>query len=188
MREIEVKAHLRNKEAVMRTITERGCTFSDAVTQNDVVYVEKVGSLETFLSNSIFVRIRETEEETIFTLKYHPDRTQNGSALAMPLEHEVTVSSKKELEEMLRLMGYHEALRITKTRQRAHLNEYEICIDDVDGLGSFIEIEKLAEHDDDVAPVSAELTTLLVSLGIPKEDIGVKRYDIQLLEKQSSGI
>lgn len=167
----------------MNKLSELGCVFGKLTTQKDVVYVEEVGSISTFLSNSLFLRIRETAESILFTIKYNQDKSQNGKADIMPLEHEVVVSSRTEIEEMVRLMGYKEALRINKSRQSTHLKEWEVCIDEVQGLGSFIEVEKLAEHDEDVAPVSKEIISFLTSLGIAPEDIGVKRYDIQILEK-----
>ena len=188
MREIEVKARLRDREGIMKKLTELGCTFGDSITQKDTVYVENVGSLGIFLANSIFLRIRETPDVVLFTIKYNQDKSQNGKAEIMPLEHEVTVSSAAEIQEMIRLMGYTEALCINKIRQSANLNGWEICIDEVEGLGAFIEVEKLAEHDEDVEPVSRELTVFLTSLDIAPEDIGVKRYDIQLLEGQGGGV
>lgn len=100
----------------------------------------------------------------------------------MPVEREVTVSSDTEIEAMLELLGFTPAVSIRKTRRTAHYNAWEICLDEVDELGSFIEVEQLAEHDEDVGPVSEALTAFIESLGIAPEDIGVKRYDIQMLE------
>jgi adenylate cyclase class 2 len=184
MREIEIKAHLRDREVVMQKLSELGCEIGEAVAQEDIVYVKRAGSMDEFLSNDLFLRIRATKGETIFTLKYHPDRTQNGNSLSMPLEHELKVDSRAELEEMLKLLGFAPALRIYKERRSAHYKNWEICLDDVEELGSFIEVEQLAQHDEDIEPISHSLTAFLESLGIAVSDIGAKRYDIQLLERK----
>ncbi|MEK7601935.1 MAG: class IV adenylate cyclase [Patescibacteria group bacterium] len=184
MREVEVKAHLRNKEELLGKLTESGAVFAKSVTQNDTVFVRDASTMEKFLGNDCFLRIRETPESIIFTLKYHPNRTGNGNALAMPLEHELTVSNKKELEEMLRLMGFVPALVINKTRESCHVGDFEICVDEVEDLGSFIEVERLTEHEEEVEPVIKDMKEFLCSLGVAESDMGVKRYDIQLLEKQ----
>ncbi len=184
MREIEIKAHLRDRRAVLGKLEALGCEIGEAVSQEDVVYVKRFDSMDEFLSNDLFLRIRATKGETIFTLKYHPDRTQNGNSLSMPLEHELKVDSRPELEAMLTLLGFAPALRIYKERQSGHYKEWEICLDDVQELGSFIEVEQLATHDEDVEPISHSLTAFLESLGIAPQDIGVKRYDIQLLERE----
>ncbi len=184
MREIEVKAHLRDKDAVIQKLKSLGSDFGESASQEDIVYVKESGSMEAFLSNELFLRIRATKGTTVFTLKYHADRTQNGRPDSMPLEHELTVSSRPELEAMLGLLGFIPALRIYKERQTAHYKNWEICLDEVEGLGSFIEIEHLADENENVAQISAALTDFLLSLGIEPADIGAKRYDIQFLERQ----
>ncbi|MDB5194992.1 MAG: putative Adenylyl cyclase CyaB [Parcubacteria group bacterium] len=186
MREIEIKAHLRERAVIIEKLKELGCAMGEPVAQEDIVYVKRAGSMDEFLGNDLFLRIRATKGETIFTLKYHPDRTQNGNSLSMPLEHELTVSSRPELEAMLALLGFTPALRIYKERQTSHYQKWEICLDDVEELGSFIEVEQLAEHEEDVGPVSDSLIAFLESLGVAAADIGAKRYDVQLLEKRFS--
>lgn len=188
MREVEVKAHIRDEKGLLVKLIEQGGVLSEAVTQEDTVYVKETGSIDIFLSNDHFLRIRKTPEKVIFTLKYHPGRTGNGNSLAMPIEHEVEVSTENELKEMLKLLGFQPALCITKTRRTCHVGEYEICIDEVEGLGAFIEVEKLLEHEEDTKETIAMMKVFLESLGVAAEDIGVKRYDVQLLERQYDGI
>lgn len=183
MREVEVKARLRDREAVARKLAELGCAPGASASQDDTVYVKNSDSMDAFLANDFFLRIRETNGAVIFTLKYHPDRTLDVRDASMPEEHELAVSSRSELEAMLALLGFHPALRIYKERQTARLGNREVCLDEVEGLGSFIEIEEFADADD-VAAVSASLRQLLAELGVPDEDIGVRRYDVQLLEKR----
>ena len=182
MREVEVKAHVRNKQELTSRLREQGALFSNGVTQNDTVYVKEIGSLEMFLANTFFLRIRETGEQTTFTLKYHPGRN-SSDIYSMPIEHEVLVSDATELQTMLTLLGFVPAMQIIKTRETAHIGEYEICMDEVEGLGSFIELEKIIDPEHDTEPVIDEMKRFLLGLGITEEDIGVKRYDIQVLEK-----
>jgi len=188
MREIEIKARVKNKEAVISKLAELGCVLGDELEQRDVVYARNSNSMQEFLANDLFLRVRKTPAETIFTLKYHPNRTENGSPLSMPLEHEVSVSSASEIEAMLALLGFTPATETNKVRRTAHFNDWEICLDEVESLGSFIEVESLVDHDTEVGPISEKLTAFIVSLGVLPEDIGVKRYDIQLLEKRFSGV
>ena len=188
MREVEVKAHIRGEDALLKQLARLGGVLSEPITQEDTVYVKETGSINTFLSNDHFLRIRKTPERVIFTLKYHPGRTGNGDSLSMPIEHEVDVSNENELKEMLQLLGFVQALTITKTRRTAHVGEYEICIDEVEGLGSFIEVEKLLENEEDTEETIRDMKIFLESLGIAQEDIGVKRYDVQLLEQEYGSI
>lgn len=184
MREIEIKARVRDEAGLQAKLQELGCTLGEAVHQEDVVYAEKTGSLDEFLTNSVFLRIRETPTQIVFTLKYNPDR--QGEPDAMPVEHEVTVSSRKELEGMLALLGYLPMVTVNKNRRKGTYKNWEICLDEVTDLGTFIEVEQMAEHDEDVEPIQQELMGFLRSLAIEEQDQLVKRYDIQMIEQNFS--
>ncbi len=182
MHEIEVKARVRDKEALLRALAERGVVLSEPVTEDDTLYALEVGDMDSYNRNANFLRLRvRGDGKIIFTLKYHHDR-HGGRADSMPLEHETTVGSRDEIEHMLLLMGYHEAVRIRKSRQKGRLGKWEVCVDEVEGLGSFMEFEELAGPDQ-VTRAVAEMLAMYEELGIPKEDTYVDRYDIALLKK-----
>ncbi len=185
MHEIEVKAALKDKEGVMRLLIERGVVFSEPVTEDDMLYALEVGDKESYNRNQNFLRTRvRGNGEIIFTLKHHPERHE-GRADSMPIEHETSVGSREEIEAMLKYMGYQEAVRVQKTRQKGKLDKREYCIDDVEGLGSFIEIEELGAKED-VSRIVEELLEELAGLGIAREDMFAERYDIAMLKKRWS--
>ena len=177
MKEVEVKAKLTDREAVMAKLKALGCVFGPATTQRDAVYAEKVDSLEVFRGNKVFLRIRVVDDSKIlFTLKKQMANDLDA------IEHEAEVSSKEEMEQALLLMGYKEMIRVNKSRVTTHYNGCEICIDDVEGLGVFIEMEKLTEEGNS-EEIQAELFEFLKSLGIKSEDRVFSGYDILALEK-----
>jgi adenylate cyclase, class 2 len=178
MKEIEIKAKLRDRAQVMAKLESLGCVFEKIMTQNDVVYVRNVGSLETFLANSAFLRIRtKNTTKILFTVK--KPVTNNLDAI----EHEVEVNSAGELEQALLLMGYQEAVRINKTRITTTYNGCEICIDEVENLGSFIEMEKLTPEGD-AEKIQSELFEFFKTLGITDEDRVFNGYDILMLKNK----
>jgi adenylate cyclase class 2 len=79
-------------------------------------------------------------------------------------------------------MGYKEAVRINKTRVITHYNGCEICIDEVEGLGSFIEMEKLAKEGDS-EKIQEELFEFFKRLGITNEDRVFWGYDTLMLSR-----
>ena len=87
------------------------------------------------------------------------------------------------LNQILTVLGYPQALTIKKTRSKKVYNDYTICIDEVEGLGNFIEVEKLVT-DGDINVIQDELFEFLVSLGIQKEDRILDAYDTLLLKKK----
>ena len=179
MREIEIKALLNDKKAVMDKLTKLGCVFEPEATQLDTVYAERVGSLEKYFSNKNFLRLRvKNNGKVLFTIK-QPQKNWLDK-----IECEFEVSSKEEMEKALDLMGYQKALVINKKRTITHYNGCEICIDEVENLGSYIEMEKMVEEGD-ADKIQEELFVFFETLGISRKDrIGVG-YDILMLEKKS---
>ncbi len=146
------------------------------------MYVRNTGSVETYLSNAEFLRLRVQGDGTVlFTLKYHPGRA--ADLKSAPLEYETVVGSREQMERMLSLMGFTEAVRIQKTRIKTRFQEWEVCIDEVTDLGSFIELEELAKEDADVDPIHTAMHEFLASLGVVADDAGLQRYDVLLLER-----
>ncbi len=180
MKEIEIKAKLRDREAVMQKLTSLGCTFEPVKRQEDRVYAERVESLAAFRENKNFLRLRLMNGgKVLLTLK------QRGINDLDSLEHELEVSSRDEMEQMLKLMGYQEAMRIAKTRVITHHEGREICIDEVEDLGSFIEMETLTTKGNAEA-IQEEMFQFFESLGVTRAERQESGYDILMWEKKNA--
>lgn len=178
MKEIEIKARLRDKAAVIEKLKILGCVFEKPITQQDTVYAEHVGSLAAFRTNKVFLRLRvKNGSKTFFTLKKRMSNDLDA------IEHEVEVSSKDEMEKILLLMGCREAVRVSKIREVTHHDGCEICVDEVESLGSFIEMETLIEEADSEA-VQNKMFQFFLSLGIKSEDRAWSGYDILMMESR----
>jgi adenylate cyclase class 2 len=176
MKEIEVKARLKHVDQIIKKLTTLECVLSEPIRQIDTVYAKIIGTVDEYLKNDHFLRIREKSDgRFIFTVK----KPLSKSVLTKS-EHEIEVKNAKELEQAIFLMGYQAANRVVKLRRTAHFGEFEICIDDVEGLGSFIEIEKMSDGNIDL--VRKELNEFLFSLGISPNDEVSKGYDIMAIE------
>jgi adenylate cyclase class 2 len=177
-KEIEVKAYLKNPDEVVQKLTSIGSTLSETIKQIDTVYTKIVGNVEEYLKNDHFVRIRKKSDgRFIFTVKKPLSKKVLTKA-----EHETEIKNAEELEQALFLMGYQISNRVVKNRRTTHYKEFEICIDSVDELGSFIEIEKMSEDNADA--VREELNDFLTSLGVSPADEVHKGYDIMAIENQ----
>ena len=183
MHEIEVKGVLKDKEAFIAKLAERGCQLGPEILQEDTVFVRETGSVATYLSNPDFLRLRvEDGGRTLFTFKHHPMRASDADAA--PLELEVEVSSREEMERILFLMRYQEAVRVMKRRRKGAYRGWEVCVDEVEELGCFVELEEMAATRDDVEPIQKRMTDFLLELGVDAGKRFKDRYDILLLEKR----
>ncbi len=178
--EIEVKAHITDRDEVLKKLVALGCVFAHPIQQDDMVYTKEIGTLETFLSNDVFLRIRiQNDGRVIVTAKQSVKKTAES---LVKIEHEIIVSSAEEARAILEMMGYQQAVRVKKVRRTAHLNEYEICLDDIEGLGSFIELERIGESED-ADTIQKDMFTFLMSFGILPDAQVKKGYDILMIEK-----
>lgn len=64
-------------------------------------------------------------------------------------------------------MGYRATIRIAKTRRTATIGDRSLCVDDLEGVGVFIEVERLAPDDADEHAIQAELAAFVESSASP---------------------
>ena len=170
MKEIEVKAHLKNREQVIENLCALGCQFTEPITQNDTIFVPLGFELGKSVKSGINVlRIRKTNDQIIFTLKQ-----SQANELAC-IEKELLIDNDKEMEEIFKLLGFYEAVKVNKVRLKCQYKNYEVCIDKVEDLGDFIEVESITDEDEE--KVQKELFDFLQSIGISSSDREMHGYD-----------
>ncbi|HET8884125.1 MAG TPA: class IV adenylate cyclase, partial [Candidatus Saccharimonadales bacterium] len=158
MREIEVKATITDRQAIITAITNNGGKVSEPVSQHDRVYgLPDEAGID--YNTAPWLRIRsETKGDTTkhyFTLKKSITNQMDS------IEHETEVADDNELEKIIVHMDFVPYSDLTKTRQKARIGDIEICIDQVDQLGDFVEAEKMTADDADYQAVVDELWTVL---------------------------
>lgn len=177
MKEIEVKARLRDESAVVRKLEELGVQLSEPIAQDDKVYFP-VGAVFAEEGNrDPALRIRDQNGRYIFTYK-KPDKNNLDK-----IEFESDINDPEEMAKMCEALGFELRTRIKKIRRKAKYKEYEICLDEVEELGSFIEAESMSE-DGDSEHIQKELFSFLEMLGVNKEDQVFEGYDIMLYKLQ----
>ncbi len=171
MREIEIKVRVKDEKLVRAKLNDLDIKLSAPVVQHDVVY-GKPGAVENAFDAN-WLRIRtENDEKVILTLK----RSVVGHLDS--IEHETSVGDGAELEEIIKLLGFELYSDLTKTRQKAKYKDIEICLDKIDGLGTFVEAEKMMAHDADHEEVTEELWALLQRIGLSNIDEEKQGYDV----------
>lgn len=180
MREIEIKATIKSVQSLVELLTKQGVSVSDPVTQHDRVY-GLPGEAGDDENTAPWLRIRtETKGDAIkhiFTLKRSVTNQMDS------IEHETEVTDDNELEKIVTQLSFVPYSNLTKTRQKAKLTDIEICLDTVEGLGTFIEAEKLTADDADYQAVIDELWVIFDSLGISRDDEVTDGYDVLMNKK-----
>jgi predicted adenylyl cyclase CyaB len=177
MREIEIKARVRQPEHVLAALEKMDVTLGAAKKQHDVVY-SRPGAIDND-PNENWLRVRtENDQDVIFTLK----RSVTGELDST--EHEVVVDSEAEITSIIGYLGYELFSDLTKVRRKGKLGEIEFCYDELPDLGTFIEAEKLCPDDADGEAVMAELWESLARTGVTKADEETHGYDVLMRIKE----
>ena len=176
MREIEIKARVADKAILLAVLKRQNITVSEPVTHHDRVFGLADASGGDGDNSEPWLRIRtETRDDEIshiFTLKKSITNQMDS------IEHETEVVDAAELEKIILHSGFTPYSDLTKTRQKAHMGDIEICIDTIKGLGDFIEVEKLTTEDVDYESVAEELWKILEGFGVQRADHVTDGYDV----------
>lgn len=82
-------------------------------------------------------------------------------------EYETGIDNFDTALEIQKRLGFNELIRIDNTKYTYLTEEYEIVLEDVVGLGLFLEVEKIQQVSDDKAlQTKEEIRSFLKTLGI----------------------
>lgn len=182
MYEVEVKAKLQNRKAVMKKLKSFGCKFSEELHQVDHIFTPAGTPFPTPFTTPV-LRVREQGDIFLFTLKISQFGRQDC------IEHELEIMDGEKMIEIMKLINYKEVALVDKKRIKTKLNGVGVELDKVKDLGEFIEVEKIVTHPDPEKrkKIQKELCDFLENLGIAKEDLLVNaKYDIMLFEKKEN--
>ena len=181
MYEVEVKAKLKDRQAVMKKLDAFGCKFSEELHQVDHIFLPKDTPFPSPFKTPV-LRVRKSNDKYFFTLKISQSGRQDS------LERELEIMDGKMMMEIINLIGFEEFIPVDKKRIKTKYKDMVIELDEVKELGEFIEVEKIVTHTDPEIRknIQKELCEFLETIGVAKEDLLVNaKYDIMLFEKQN---
>lgn len=171
MYEVEIKFKIKDKEEIYAKLESLSCKFSK-LHQCDKIYVKEGIKDFNIPEGENVLRIRRQNDVSYITLKQRLNH----------LEYETKVEDPDVLNNIFEALGYHKLVEVDKYRKETTINGFNVTIDEVEKLGTFVEIEKLTENSEDVQSIKEEIFAFASSLGISKEDIEKKKYDTMMLE------
>jgi len=175
MIEIEIKARADHEE-LRKILKQAGAALEKTVEQSDSYYN---APHRDFALTDEALRLRDQGGQIYMT--YKGKKLDPGSKTRK--EVEVEVADLKKTEEILLSLGFNKTLEVHKTREIYHLDGAEICLDRVEGLGDFVELETLAISDADIEARRDQLIAIKRGLGI-KGDLIRESYLEMLLNKK----
>ena len=134
---------------------------------------------------SAFLRARPPEEaalrlrtvsgsrqETVIT--YKGAKTDHRSNTR--LEYETALGEGKTARAILLALGFSPVLTVSKHRRTFRRGDVTACLDQVEGLGSFLELEHLLQDESGRDSAVDELLALLGRLGVERQSLERRSY------------
>ncbi len=179
MMEIELKARLRDKAAV----EEKVASFATFMRNLDKADEYWHGPDWRFVRGTKGFRLRMDEQKAIVTFK----QKRNDGGIEINNETEFEVSDAKAFKSLVERIGCEPFYRKRKIGKAYEFEGCTIEIVEVEGVGGFIEIERLLQVDDPEAIAIAQgtLRTILSMAGVPASEIEGRSYS-ELVLKASS--
>ena len=182
MREIEIKLKVPNLDSVASKLEALGVTLSKPIKQKDINFIHRddVRWFEPTIGDWIYPRLRIQEGKPFTLTVKKPLKNESDCR-----EHELHIDDAEELQQIMDMFGYKEGVTVTKNRRTCTFQEYTITLDEVIGLGSFIEIEKVVT-DGDPEKIQEEMIQFAkTTFGLTESTVVLKGYDILTHEKQT---
>lgn len=178
MKEIEVKFKIADRDYdTVKGILEKHLTSKEKSQRDDVFLMpEQIG--KPIIAGSKIYRIRTVEvggiKKSLFTLKVQTEKPLVSD------EYEFEIADAQTARKALLASGLQKRVTVQKTRIEGKIHQYNLCLDEVAGLGVFIEIELMLQDDDaDINKIQKDMPNLLKTLGLQGE-ICLIPYDTQL--------
>ena len=160
VREVEVKYHVDDLEALLVALKARGIELSDPVHQDDQAYAPDGWRFGDSKLGVSFVRLRTVDGRHYFAVK------QPGENAQACLEYETEVANRAAMHGAILHMGYYPTVRVAKARRTATLEHCSLCVDDVEGVGGFLELERMVPDDLPAEAIQAELAAFVAAFGV----------------------
>jgi predicted adenylyl cyclase CyaB len=168
---IEIKAHARNFEKIKRRAEKLSDTLVQVIPQEDIFFNTPQGRLK--------LRILANHAQLIFYTR--PD--QEG-----PKRSDYHITRSDDPDNLKRVLDLAYGIRgiVKKTRYLYLAGQTRIHLDDVEGLGQFMELEVVMADGQSDAEGQAIAEALMAALGVEKSDLIDGAY-MDLQEKPSVG-
>ena len=168
--EVEVKVAVDDKRVMRKKLIESGAEVLNSEVQIDIYFDHPC---RTFVETDEAVRIRTRsplEDEGPSTSHVPKELTYKGPKIDKTtktrIEYSVGIDDADQLTSILESLGFTPIAKITKRRTFFELRGITITIDDVEGVGLFLELESIAHQKKEMESAKRVIFELLDELGI----------------------
>lgn len=189
MIEVEVKLKIDSAESIEKKLIELG--FKKGQTLQEIDYYYN-GVDRDFRASGEALRLRLVESldgsavvadrpgEPLIQMTYKGPKLDNVSMSRV--EHQVNIDNFETMLSILSSLGYKPVELVIKLRRELFSEEICACVDTVDGLGDYLELEIMADEESQRENALDKISVVLKQLGYSISDTTTTSY-LSMLEK-----
>ena len=159
MIEVEVKARIDSFEEMEKRLKDLGAVKTKDEFQEDIYFASPIVD---FAETDEALRIRTTNNDTFITYK-GPKLNEKAKTRK---EVEMTIESAAKASDIFTEIGFTPARTVRKNRQYYRYENFEISLDDVEGLPPYMEIEIALSDSEDYTEAQNRIFKLFEKLDI----------------------
>ena len=181
MIEVEIKVAVNNPEKLKNSLYELGFVKGELIREKDTYF----DTTEDFIrKNDRALRLRSSENlasgELLHSIAYKGPKLDKISMTREELETEITDS--QVMKDLLVALGYVKMYSVIKTRQYFTLEDLTACIDSVNDLGEFLELEMVVSEEERESTLE-HIVEFLEKIGYRKDEI-IRTSYLSMLQKK----
>ena len=192
MFEVEVKIAIDSADSIEKKLTEQNFIKSMTVKETDTYFN---GVDRDFRQSDEALRLRNTinnydeadpenvswhKDNVITTMTYKGHKLDNVSMSRKEIETEI--DDYEKMFDILTALGYKPVIPVVKVRKYFHDGYITACVDRVQGLGDFLELEIITESEEKRKWALGKIENQLLRLGLSMADTTTTSY-LSMLEK-----
>jgi adenylate cyclase class 2 len=144
--EVEQKHRVDDRAALVASLTERGVTLGEAVLQSDQYFAHPA---RDFAQTDEALRIRTVGNSSLVTYKGPKLDATSKTRRELELPLAASDADGSQFAELLAALGFTPVATVRKQRRTFHIThdgrDVEGALDDVDGVGAYVELELMAD-------------------------------------------
>jgi len=182
--EVEVKVKVDNPEEVKRKVSSQGKLIK-AIRQVDDYYIPSHRDFFNQKPQPVeWLRIRTNPDKVIFEYDKSMNKKADGEQ-EYAEEYETEISNPDEFRKILDFLDFKKVITVDKQREYWMCGDIEIALDDIKGLGYFVEAEAKGNFNSTIE-AKGECINFLEKLGIKDVDKNQikKGYPVLILESR----
>jgi len=177
MLEIEIKVKVPDLAPIRRELELVGALYSEHLTEQDMYYN---APHRDFGETDEALRLRRTSNG--ITLTYKGKREMfHGSKIRT--EYNLSVESREIAHDILINLSFIPVAEVNKERDYYIFEDFSIALDDVLGLGTFVEIELLCEEGGNTIDPAHRIASFAERIGVTGERIKESYLELVLQKK-----